>query len=96
MHSIDAASPLHGYEAARLIEDDVHLWVSITGHDTILATTIVDTQVYEPADILWGARYTGAISADADGHPAFDLRGLSEVEPDAGPEPLESGWVDAR
>jgi inward rectifier potassium channel len=96
MHPINAASPLQGYDAARLIEDDVHLWVSITGHDSILATTIVDTQAYEPPDILCGMRYTGTISADAEGHPTFDLRELSEMEPDAGPEPVESGWVDAR
>ena len=96
MHPINAASPLQGYDAARLIEDDVHLWVSITGHDSTLATTIADTQTYEPADILYGMRYTGTISADAEGHPTFDLRELSGIEPDAGPEPLESGWVDAR
>jgi inward rectifier potassium channel len=96
MHPINAASPLQGYDAERLIEDDIRLWVSITGHDSILATTIVDTQAYGPADILCGMRYTGTISADAEGHPTFDLRELSEMEPDAGPEPFESGWVDAR
>ena len=96
MHRIDAASPLQGYDAARLVEDDVHLWVSVTGHDSTLATTIVDTQTYEPTEILCGMRYTGTISADADGHPTFDLRELSEMEPDVGPEPLESGWVDGR
>ena len=96
MHPITATSPLHGYDAARLIEEDVHLWVSVTGHDSTLATTIVDTQTYDPANILCGMRYTGTISADAEGHPSFDLRELSEVEPDSGPEPIESGWVDAR
>jgi len=96
MHPINAASPLHGYDAARLIEDDVHLWVSITGHDSILATRIVDTRAYEPTDIRCGMRYTGTISADADGHPTADLRELSQIEPDVGPEPLESGWVDRR
>jgi inward rectifier potassium channel len=96
MHPIDASSPLHGYDAARLVEDDVHLWVSVEGYDGTLATMITDLQAYGPADILYGMRYTGAISADAEGHPTADLRELSQIEPDTGPEPLESGWVDAR
>lgn len=96
MHGIDMSSPLLGYDAARLIEDDVHLWVSVEGYDTMLATTITDTQAYGPDEILCGMRYAGTVSADAEGHPSADLRELSQVEPDAGPEPLQSGWVDAR
>jgi inward rectifier potassium channel len=96
MHAIDEASPLFGYDAARLIEDDVHLWISVEGHDVVLATTIFDTQAYGPAEILYGMRYVGTISADAEGHPTADLRELSQIEPDAGPEPLQSGWVDAK
>ena len=96
MHIIDRASPLFGYDAARLIEDDVQLWISVEGHDHVLATTIFDTRAYGPAEILYGMRYVGTISADAEGHPTADLRELSQIEPDAGPEPPESGWVDAR
>ena len=96
MHHIDTASPLHSYDAARVIEDDVHLWVSVEGHDSTLATTIIDTQAYAPREILYGMRYVGGISTDAQGHPTTDLRELSRIEPDVGPEPLESGWVDVR
>jgi inward rectifier potassium channel len=96
MHGIDESSPLLGYNAARLVEDDVYLWVSVEGYDTTLATTIVDTQAYGPPEILYGMRYTGTISADPEGHPTADLRELSQIEPDTGPEPIQSGWVDAR
>lgn len=96
VHQIDAASPLHGYDDARLVEDDVHLFVSIEGHDVTLGTTIVDTQDYGPSEILCGMRYAGIVSVDAEGHPSADLRDLSDIEPDIGPEPLQSGWVDAR
>jgi len=96
MHPIDKSSPLLGYDAARLIEDDVHLWVSIQGYDCMLATMIIDTQAYGPADTLYGMRYTGTTITDAEGHPTADLRELSQIEPDIGPEPLQSGWVDAR
>lgn len=96
MHRIDMSSPLLGYDAARLIEDDVRLWVSVEGHDSILATTITDTQAYGPTEILYGMRYAGTILMDAEGHPTADLRDLSQIEPDTGPEPLQSGWVDVR
>ena len=39
MHSIGTASPLLGYDAARLIEGDVHVPVSVEGYDSALATT---------------------------------------------------------
>lgn len=96
MHEIDISSPLSGYDAARLIEDDVHLWLSVEGYDSTLATMITDTQAYGPTDILYGMRYAGTISDDAEGHPTVDLREISLIEPDTGPEPLQSGWVDAR
>jgi inward rectifier potassium channel len=96
MHRIDTSSPLRGCDGARLIEDDVHVWLSIEGYDSILAAPVTDTHAYGPAEILYGMRYAGSISADAEGHPTADLRELSQIEPDAGPEPLQSGWVDAR
>ncbi|HEX3954673.1 MAG TPA: hypothetical protein VHW90_13935 [Stellaceae bacterium] len=96
MHRIDKSSPLLEYDAARLIEDDVRLWVSVQGHDSILATTIMDTHTYAPSEILYGMRYAGKISADAEGHPTADLRELSRIELDTGAEPRQSGWVDPR
>jgi inward rectifier potassium channel len=96
MHRIDPSSPLLGCDGARLIEDDVHVWLSIEGYDSTLTATITDTHAYGPTDILYGMRYVGAISADAEGHPTADLGELSQIEPDVGPEPHQSGWVDAR
>jgi inward rectifier potassium channel len=96
MHRIDKSSPLLGYDPARLVNDDVHLWVSIEGHDSVLTTTITDTHTYAPAEILFGMRYVGAASSDAEGHPTADLSELSLIEPDSGPEPAQSGWIDAR
>ena len=96
MHPIDMSSQLLGYDTTRLIEDDVRLWISIEGHDSILATTIIDTHIYGPTEILYGARYAGTISMDDEGHPTADLRELSRIEPDTGPEPLQSGWVDTK
>jgi hypothetical protein len=41
-------------------------------------------------------RYISAISADAEGHLSANLRGLSQIELDTGPEAARSDWVDAR
>jgi inward rectifier potassium channel len=95
MHRIDRASPLHGYDdAARLVADDVHLFVSLEGRDVTLATTIIDTKDYGPTEILCGMRYVNLISVDAEGHPTADLHELSQIERDTGPEPPRAGWVD--
>ena len=48
-----------------------------------------------PSEILYGMRYAGTISDDAEGHPTVDLRKLSQIEPDIGLEP-QPGWVDVR
>jgi inward rectifier potassium channel len=95
MHEVNSASPLHGYDAPRLVADDVHLVLSIEGRDVTLATTIVDMKAYGPTDILFGMRYAGAVSVDADGHPIANLTELSEVERDTVPEPPQGGWVNA-
>jgi hypothetical protein len=40
-------------------------------------------------------RYISAISADAETHRRADVRELSQIKPDTGPELAQSGWVDA-
>ena len=94
MHRIDASSPLHQYDAARLIEHDAHLVVAVEARDVTVAAQVVDVRGYQPAQILFGTRYAAAISLNAEGCPVADLSALSRVEPDIGPEPLQSGWED--
>lgn len=48
------------------------------------------------AGVARDTRYIGAISADAERHRGADLCELSQIEPDTGPEPAQSSWIDAR
>ncbi len=93
-HRIDETSPLKGYDAARLREDDAHLWLGVEARDMTLAAQVVDTKGYTPAQIAVGMRYVDLLSVDAEGNAVADLSGVSRIEDDIGPEPPVSGWED--
>jgi len=95
MHEIDAASPLHGYDAAGLLADDVRLFLAVEARDVTLAATVLDVRDYGPGEILFGMRYAEAICLDARGHPVADLTRVGLIERDIGPEPPQPGWVDS-
>jgi len=94
MHRIDEASPLHGYNATDLQQRDALLIVGVAGHDEMVAARILGTRTYTPGDILFGMRYTEAISIGADGRITADLNAMSGIERDIGPEPELTGWED--
>ena len=94
MHRIDDQSPLQGYDAARLKEHDVQLWLGVEARDVTLAAEIVDTKGYVPAEIAIGMRYVEILSVDAERNAVVDLSAISEMEQDIGPEPAVSGWDD--
>ena len=94
MHEIDVSSPLHGYDAARFAADDVRLLLVVEASDVTLAAGIVDTKDYGPEDVLFGMRYVDVLSIDAEQHLIVDLNHLSCLEPDVGPAPAQSGWID--
>ena len=95
MHEIDAASPLHGYDDAGLLADDVRLFLAVEARDVTLAATVLDVRDYGPGQILFGMRYAEAICLDANGHPIADLTRVGWIERDVGPEPPQPGWVDS-
>jgi len=82
MHTIDAASPLHGYNAERLARDDVRLFLSIDARDQSLGVQIQEVQTYGAADIVFGQRFADAITRDASGHTTADLTLIDVLEPD--------------
>jgi len=96
MHTIDENSPLHGYDAAQLLEHDAYLWLGVEARDVTLAAQVVDTIGYSPAEILFGMRYADLLSFDATGHPVVDLSAVNRLEQDVGPEPSLSGWEGRR
>ena len=81
MHDIDAASPLHGCDAAGLLVDDVRLFLLVEARDVTLAATVVDMRDYGPGEILFGMRYAEALCLDARGHPIADLTRMAGSSP---------------
>jgi inward rectifier potassium channel len=82
MHTIDEASPLHGYDAGRLERDEVRLFLSVDARDQSLGAQIQEVKSYGPLDILFGQRFADAITRDASGHTTADLTLLDALEPD--------------
>lgn len=94
MHRIDASSPLHGCDAAWLVEHNARLLLAVEARDVIVGAQVVDTKGYAPTQLLFGMRYTESVSIDAEGHLIADIAAISGIERDIGPEPAQSGWED--
>lgn len=93
MHVLDEHSPLYGYDAARAVEADAQVFVTIEAHDPTLATTVHDLHNYSASEIRFGMRYADALTTAADGTPVLDLARIGALEPDAGDRP-EQGWTE--
>jgi inward rectifier potassium channel len=93
MDVLDERSPLHGYDAARAIEADTQVFVTVEARDPMLTTTVHDIRNYAAEDIRFGLRYTDAVTTAEDGTPVLDLTGIGEMEPDVG-DRREQGWTE--
>ncbi len=82
MHTLDEDSPFYGYDAARLVQDDVRLFLSLDARDQSLGARVQDVQTYGPADIVFGQRFADVITRGASGHTTADLTRLDSLEPD--------------
>jgi inward rectifier potassium channel len=82
MHKIDENSPLYGYDAEQLAQDDARLFLMIDARDPTLNARIQDMKAYGAADIAFGTRFADTISIDADGRTSADLTRLHLTEPD--------------
>ena len=93
MHVLDERSPLHGYDAARAIEVDARVFVTLEARDPTLAAVVHDVRYYAPEDIRFGVRYADAVSTAQDGTPVEDLTRIGALEPDVG-DRQEVGWTE--
>ena len=82
MHTIDESSPLYGYDAGRLADEEVRLFLSVDARDQSLGAQIQDLKTYGHADVLFGQRFADAITRDSSGHTTADLTRLDTLEPD--------------
>jgi len=93
MHVLDERSQLHGYNAARAIEADARVFLTIEACDPTLATFVHEIRTYAPEDIRFGMRYTDAVTTAEDGTPVMDLTRIGALEPDVG-DRQEPGWAE--
>jgi len=93
VHVLDEHSPMHGYDAARLIDADVRLFVAVEARDPTLATVVHDIRSYAPEDVRFGMRYAQVVTTADDGTPVADMALIGELEPDVGDRP-EPGWTE--
>jgi inward rectifier potassium channel len=93
MHVLDERSPLYGYDAARAIEAQAQVFVTVEARDPTLATVVHDIRSYPPKDIRFGMRYADAMFPEEDGTMVADLTRIGALEPDVG-EHWEPGWTE--
>ena len=84
---------MHGYDAARVIEADTRVFVTVEARDPTLATVVHDIRSYAPEDVRFGMRYAQVVTTAEDGTPVADLTKIGALEPDLG-ERLEHGWTE--
>jgi inward rectifier potassium channel len=93
MHVLDEKSPLHGYDAVRVLEAEARIFVTLEAHDPTLATSVHEIRAYAPEDIRFGVRYRDPIAIGDDGLPVLDLSTIGALELDVGVQP-ETGWTE--
>src|SRR5271165_1982795 len=93
MHVLDEQSPMHGYDAARMIDADARVFVTLEARDPTLATVVHDIRSYAPKDIRFGMRYADVVTTEKDGSPVADMARMGVLGPDVGDRP-ESGWSE--
>ena len=82
MHRIDDTSPLAGYDAQRLKDADVRLFVTVEAHDHALSAMVHDMRIYMADEIVFRMHYADVITFDEQKRPLADLSRLSMVELD--------------
>ncbi|MGZ6140663.1 MAG: ion channel [Myxococcaceae bacterium] len=82
MHSIDAASPLHGSTPGSLRASDAELLVTIVGVDATTGQFVHARWSYLDDEILFAHRYVDMVTELPDGRIRVDLRHFHDVVPD--------------
>jgi inward rectifier potassium channel len=85
MHVIDEDSPLHGYDAATLIQIQARIFLTIEARDHALSALVQDMRDYPAEHIRFGMRFADAVTLDDTGRATADLTRISLLEPDNSP-----------
>lgn len=93
MHVLDEKSPLYGYDAARVRQAEVRIFVTLEARDPTLATSVHDIRTYAPEDIRFGVRYRDPVVIGDDGLPVLNLTTIGALDPE-GDDRGEIGWTE--
>ena len=80
MHVIDETSPLFGRGPEELKAEEQRLFLTVEARDTGLGVLVQDIATIEHHQIVFGMRYSEAVSVDADGRTTADISRLSLIE----------------
>lgn len=80
MHVIDDTSPLVGYDAQKLVDDQIRFVLSVEARDPELAAVVHDLKNYFATDVKFGARFGDAVTPGDDGVLVVDLTRISALE----------------
>jgi inward rectifier potassium channel len=89
MHPIDAQSPLAGFDSKGLCGTQARLYLSLDARDIALGAMVHDMHDWSAEDVLFGTRYSDAVSTDEQGRAIADLTRIHLVEPDSGTDSVE-------
>ncbi len=84
MHPIDEQSPLFNESSERLAEENIELWVTLTGLDETFSQTIHARYFYSYQNILWGMKLVNIFSQTSEGKYYIDINHFHDVLPFGG------------
>lgn len=79
-HPIDEQSPLYGLTTRQLIDEDVRIFVAVTGLDGTFAQTIHARHIYWPEVIRVGHRFSDVIEDLGNGRVRMDYRKFHDTQ----------------
>ncbi|MCA9704860.1 MAG: hypothetical protein KDK70_03290 [Myxococcales bacterium] len=81
IHPIDEQSPLHGRDAAWLLEKGVRFIVSMTGIDATFSQMVHARHIYFAPDVRWGHRFVDIVDNAEDGRLRVDYLRFHDTQP---------------
>jgi inward rectifier potassium channel len=81
LHMVDESSPLYGLTPEIFEKDDCELFVSVTGIDDTSGQPMFGQTVYEPPDLLFGARHADVLTLDSEGNLLMDASKFDAIQP---------------
>ena len=80
MHVIDETSPLYGFGPEELEAHQIRIFLAVEARDAALGSKVQDLGGFLHHQVIFGSRYSDAVSIDEAGRTTADLSRLSLIE----------------